>query len=166
MTKQNIRYTILIVDESLLLILACSRQKYIMYYKVNGGFNMKTQTEKIPDAELEIMMVLWNHQTPISTTAIHNLLSNNKEWLLATVTSLLNRLTKRGFVSSQKEVKTRYYTPLIKKDFYIACENKSFLEKLNQNSIKNFLVSLSNSNSLSEKDFDELKQFIKEREGE
>lgn len=127
------------------------------------------EIRKIPDGELEIMQALWHNPAPISTTTIQDLVNeahthNERVSLLATVTTLLGRLTARGFVSSVKDGKTRYYKPLVEEDKYLAFINTNFLDRLNQNSLKRFLGTLSQTREITEKDLSDLREFIKEKE--
>lgn len=122
--------------------------------------------KRIPDAELEIMQVLWMFNIPMTTTSICEHLNKETESLLATTAKLLSRLSERGFVTSYKKGHLKYYTPLVEEDDYLAMENRSFLERVNHNSIRKFLASLAQTKELTKDDIDALKAFIKEKEEE
>jgi len=124
---------------------------------------MSGNVKKIPDAEIEIMKVIWNNETPISTKKIKEILDKGKEWNLSAIQTLLSRLVKRGFLSTEKNGKNRYYNFKISEEEYLAMENKSFLKKLNDNSLKKFVLSLYNSNGVTEKELIEIKEFIEEK---
>lgn len=120
---------------------------------------------RLPDAELEVMQAIWNNPVPISTASVKAYLDNNRPWNISALQTLLNRLIDRGFLCSEKQGKHRYYQPLIAEDRYLAYENKSFLEKLNNSSVKKLVASLYDSQSISNKDLQELADFIAEKTG-
>ena len=124
---------------------------------------MSTQIMKLPDAELEIMKVIWHNETPISTSLIKEHLDKTRPWNVSALLTLLDRLIGRGFLSSYKQGKHRYYEILVEENDYVARENKSFLEKINDNSIIRFVTSLYDSNAITDKDLDELAAFIEEK---
>lgn len=121
--------------------------------------------KRLPDAELEVMKAVWDNKNPISTTSVKNYLdtTTEKTWNISALQTLLNRLIERGFIKSYKEGKNRYYELLIKQDDYIAVENKSFLEKLNGNSITKFITNLYENKSITNEDLKELSSFIEEK---
>lgn len=131
-----------------------------------GGDYMKNKIERLPDTELEVMKVIWNNETPISTSQVKEHLDILRPWNISALQTLLNRLIGRGFLSTTKEGKHRYYESMIDEDTYIAMENKSFLERLNNNSIKKLVASLYNSDSITDKDLDELRAFIEKNTGD
>ena len=51
-----------------------------------------SQLKKIPDAEFEIMKVVWSNEPPLTTKVIMEQLGNEKEWKAPTVISLMLRL--------------------------------------------------------------------------
>ncbi len=124
---------------------------------------MNNKIDHLPDTELEIMKVIWDNNTPISTKEVKDCLDEKRPWNISALQTLLNRLISRGFLSTDKQGKNRYYEPLISENSYLAAENKSFLEKLNSNSLKKFVASLYNSQSITDEDLTELKEFIEEK---
>jgi len=124
---------------------------------------MSPKIMKLPDAELEIMKVIWHNETPISTSLIKEHLDKTRPWNVSALLTLLDRLIGRGFLSSYKQGKHRYYEILVEENDYVARENKSFLEKINDNSIIRFVTSLYDSNAITDRDLDELSAFIEEK---
>lgn len=120
--------------------------------------NMKMP--RLPDAELEIMKVIWKNKTPISTSCIKEHLDKSKPWNVSALQTLINRLIERGFLTSSKQGRNRIYELLISEDNYLAFENKSFLVKLNDNSITKLVASLVENKAISNEDLKELAAFI------
>ena len=115
---------------------------------------------KLPEAELEIMMVIWKANATVTSDYIMDNL--DKTWVKPTLLNLLNRLVARGFVSCEKVRKLNYYTSLVKKEDDLRKESKNFLKQMHQNSISSLLASLYGGKKLSKKDIEELSKFIEE----
>ncbi|MCI7656980.1 BlaI/MecI/CopY family transcriptional regulator [Anaerotignum sp.] len=121
--------------------------------------------QKLPDTELEIMQTIWKERKILSTSEIKEKLEESRPWNVSALQTLLNRLIDRGFLSSYKEGKNRYYEILIQEDEYLAFENRLFLRKVNANSLTKLVASLYQSHSISDTDLDELAKFIEEKTG-
>lgn len=119
--------------------------------------------KKLPDAEFDIMKVVWANEPPITTSAIMKLLGSGKEWKIQTVVSLMLRLVERGFLRSEKNGKERSYYPLISKEDYLKFETGNFLRHYHDNSFLNLVNTLYKDEALTDKDIDELYQWVKER---
>lgn len=124
---------------------------------------MSSKIVKLPDAELEVMKAIWHNETPISTTQIKEYLDKTRPWNVNALLTLLDRLIGRGFLTSYKQGKRRYYEILVEEKDYVAKENKSFLEKINGNSITRLVTSLYDSKAITNEDLDELAAFIEEK---
>lgn len=120
--------------------------------------------KKLPDAEFEIMKVVWANEPPITTSTIMKLLGNEKEWKIQTVVSLMLRLVERGFLRSEKHGKERTYFPLIGKEEYLKFETGNFIRQFHDNSFLNLVNTLYDGEVLTDTDIDELLQWVKERD--
>jgi len=116
------------------------------------------QIQRIPDSELEIMMIIWDASEKVTSDYIMERL--NKTWVKSTVLNFLSRLCDRGFVKFHKEGRFNIYESIIAKEDYLQRESKSFLKKMHQNSLTSLVVSLYDGDSISKKDLEELKRFI------
>ena len=122
--------------------------------------------QKLPDAELFIMKIVWRHGDEVTSAQILESLEGKKEWAVPTVLNFLARLAGRGFLSVRRAGKINIYEPLICENDYLKSESKSFLEKLHGNSLKSLVASLYGGSAVSQKDLQELKRFIDEKAGE
>ncbi len=68
---------------------------------------MKKTISRLPDSELDIMLVLWNHEPPMGRLEIERVVNEKKKLAPTTILSLLTRLEKKGFVSAKKEGKMK-----------------------------------------------------------
>lgn len=121
--------------------------------------------KKLPDAEFDIMKVVWANEPPMTTATIMKLLGNEKEWKIQTVVSLMLRLVERGFLCSEKHGKERTYFSLVSKEDYLKFETGNFMKQYHNNSFLNLVTTLYDDRALSDKDIAELYQWVKERRG-
>jgi len=119
--------------------------------------------KKLPDAEFDIMKVVWANSPPITTSEIMKQLGNEKEWKIQTVVSLMLRLTERGFLRSEKHGKERTYFPLIDKEDYLTFETGNFVRQFHDNSFLNLVNTMYGDKTLTDEDIDELLEWAKDR---
>ncbi|MCL1820986.1 MAG: BlaI/MecI/CopY family transcriptional regulator [Oscillospiraceae bacterium] len=119
--------------------------------------------QRLPDAELEIMKIIWRNGEGTTSAYIMEKLEGKKEWAVTTVLNFLARLADRGFVTVSKNGKTNIYSPIIEEEEYLKTESKSFLERLHGNSVKSLVASLYGGNAISNDDLEELKRYIDEK---
>lgn len=115
--------------------------------------------EKISNAELEVMRILWREARPVSFTDIRIELQNTTEWEKSTINTLIRRLADKGVITAEKQGAIQY-TPNISEAEYIQAEEQSMIDKLYDGSAKNFVAALCQRGKLSEADIDELKAYF------
>ena len=118
----------------------------------------------IPEAEFEIMRVIWDNPTPITTVRVAALIGETKSWHLSTIKTLLRRLMVRGFLSGEKRGKELYYTPLVTQEDYIKAETDSFMEKFHKKSLRGLMRALYADKRPSDEDIAEMEKWLKARE--
>ena len=120
--------------------------------------------KKLPDAEFEVMLAIWNAQTPpINTAYLMNEVGKARSWKAPTLISFLVRLEERGFISSTKKGKERYYQAVADKAEYIRVASEQFVNQYHNGSFVNMMDSLYSKKKLSEEDIDELLQWLKSK---
>lgn len=117
--------------------------------------------KRIPDAEFEVMKVVWKNTPPVTTNMIMEQLG--KKWKVQTLISLLSRLIERGFLCSEKNGKERTYFPMVSKEEYLKYETNNFMEMFHENSFVSLINTLYEGKKLSEKELGELSEWIKQR---
>jgi len=122
--------------------------------------------QRLPDAELEIMKIVWLSNKAITSAQIMAALVGKKEWVLSTVLNFLSRLADRGFITIQRYGRANMYTPIISEERYLESESKSFLARLHGNSFKSLVAALYDGMAISDNDLRELKDFINEKAGD
>lgn len=118
------------------------------------------QPIKIAGAELEIMLVLWRENRPLSFTEIRKALEETIHWKKSTIQTLVSRLKDKGVISAEENYVT-LYSPNISQEEYAQTEGQSFINKLFDGSAKNLVSALCRNGQLNESDIDELKEFFK-----
>ena len=123
----------------------------------------RIKMKKLPDSELELMMIIWHAQKPITRMEIEEGLPDDRKISATAILSFLTRLEERGFLEIEKRGKLNVYTPIIKESEYTRKESKSILQKMYHNSVKSFMTALYDGDNLSEDDIKELQNFIDEK---
>lgn len=121
-----------------------------------------TVTKKLPDAEFEIMNIVWRLTPPVTSSMLMEELmkEGGKNWKLQTVHTLLNRLVERGFLKTVKVGKERHFEPLVGRDEYLQYETQSFVKQYYGGSRFTLLNALYQGDELNEKEVDELVNWL------
>ncbi len=122
--------------------------------------------KRLPNSELEIMMIIWELDRPVTRFEIEERLSEERKLSPTTILSFLSRLQEKGFLKVQKTGKNNVYTALVSKESYMKIESKNILKRLYKNSARNFLAALYDGENLSEEDIRELEEFISRKRKE
>ena len=118
--------------------------------------------KKLPEAELEIMLVVWDAKGPVTSDYIMERLE--KDWTKPTLLNLLTRLCGRGFLRCDKEGRHNVYSVRIPREDYVQEASSTLLRKLHHNSLTSLVASLYDGQKVSKADLEELKRFIEEAE--
>lgn len=116
--------------------------------------------KRLPDSELELMMIIWDAGRGITRNEIEERLPQDRRLSATTILSFLSRLQEKGFVCVRKEGRNNVYEPLIRKEDYLRQESRSIWKRLYQNSVGNFMTALCQEDELTERDLDELQEFL------
>lgn len=116
--------------------------------------------KKLPDGELELMMIIWEAGEPVSRIEIEEKMDTDKLLTAGTILSYLSRLEEKGFVEREKRGKMNYYRPLVEKKLYLKETGKTILKKMFGGSLSNFATALYDGEELSSQDVEELRQFL------
>ena len=63
---------------------------------------MKKTYQRLPESELDIMLVLWNNTPPMTRPEIEKVINMKKKLASTTILSLLTRLENKNFVEVTK----------------------------------------------------------------
>jgi BlaI family transcriptional regulator, penicillinase repressor len=117
-------------------------------------------SDKISPAELEVMHILWEQSSPVSSTEIRRRLQTAKGWEKSTVLTLIRRLQEKGVLSAEKR-EVLYYSANLGEQEYAAAQTEEMVKRLYQGSAKNMVAALYQGGRLTETDIRELKELFR-----
>ncbi len=117
--------------------------------------------KRLPDSELEIMMIIWELDKPVTRAEIEEKLTTGRKLSPTTILSFLSRLQEKGFLAVEKSGKNNVYIALIDKEIYIQKESWNILKRLYDNSPKKFLEIICESGNMTDEELGELEALIK-----
>ena len=123
---------------------------------------MSDKMKRLGDAELEIMLSIWEADQPVTASYILEQIKCKRKWALSTLMTILSRLCDKGFVSCDRSTRTNYYSAVIPEQDYKASEGRTFLGKLYGNSVGSLITSLYSSKVIDDNDLSELRRLIDE----
>ena len=118
---------------------------------------------KISDAEWEIMNLVWE-KYPLSTNEIVEKLSEQKSWHNSTIRTLINRLVRKKALRFDAQGKQYLYHPLVPREECVRNESRSFTERVFGGAPTPMLAHLVKNTRLTQKDIEELKSILEEKE--
>ena len=121
---------------------------------------------RLGDAELDIMLILWNGRRAMTAKEVQQGLIGKRDWALSSLMTALERLCAKGFAACDRTAGTNLYTPQVQEEAYRAGEGKTLLEKLYGNSVGSLVASLYAGRVIGEKELSELRRLIDKLEGE
>lgn len=118
------------------------------------------QYERLADAELDIMRVLWQTREAMRAAQIVKQLSETRSWKTQTAHVLLGRLEEKGFVKADRSEYFHTYRAAVTEKAYFASESDAFVRRLGS-SVKATVASLINASDISAEELSELEEFIR-----
>ncbi len=128
--------------------------------------SQKTDLKRIPDAELDVMLILWQSDTPLKIIDIYNGLRTVRPCSKPAIHTLLDRLAEKDFVRLDTvDAPTPYklITPLVSEEDYRAAESDNFLAKLCRGSWKTLIATLVDTGKITEGDLDEISELLNQK---
>ncbi len=119
-------------------------------------------TERLPNAELDIMRVLWKAEKPIKASELTRALSQERDWKRQTVHVLLSRLEKKGYVGVDDSAYSHLFYPLMAENDYLAFASASLVKKVGS-SIHSMMASLLETDELTDEEILALAELFNEK---
>ena len=117
--------------------------------------------ERISDAELAVMEVLWT-QAPLTATDVAARVAATKDWSLATVKTLLSRLSAKAAIAYYAEGRKFFYTPLVAREDYVSGESRRLVDRLFGGKFMPLVAHLAEQEKLSNEDISEIEKLLRE----
>ena len=127
---------------------------------------MKSKQSTLSPLEWEIMEVIWNQDKQISVRDVLIYKYPDGEKAYTTVQTVMNKLEKKGFLTTQKIGLVNFYQPVHKRTNAVQNETLRFVKRVYKGSFLSLANHLINSESLSQEEIKSLKKLIKEKENE
>ena len=122
-----------------------------------------SEFKSLPDAEFDVMQMIWGQPSPISSVQIFALLTPEKNWKPQTLLTLLTRLEKRGFLSSEKRGRERFYTPFIARKDYLKKETNLFIKRYHMDSLTGLFSAFFDGKKPKEEELNEIEAWLEEQ---
>jgi predicted transcriptional regulator len=117
--------------------------------------------ERISDAELAIMEILWA-DAPLTATDVAASLPPDRNWSLTTVKTLLSRLLTKAAVEHRADGRRFLYTPMVAREDYVRHESRRLVDKLFGGQLMPLFAHLAEQEKLSAQDISEIQRLLGE----
>ena len=111
----------------------------------------KKPLEKLPEAELDVMLALWTHTQPVRTARL----------LEDTLKVLLGRLADKSFVEVTREGRFTLYRARVREEDYRRMETNGLLRRYYKNSVAGMVAALVQDEALTGSELAELKELLR-----
>lgn len=126
-----------------------------------GNSPERISPEKITEAELAVMEVLWANGTT-SASAVCDAVCEPRGWSLPTVKTLLSRLVQKHAIAAEPDGRRFLYTAQIMREDYIGGESKRLVDRLFGGKAASLVAHLAQSEALTDDDLTEIQALLKE----
>lgn len=117
---------------------------------------------RISDSELEVMETLWASGAPLTATEVADRIPADRGWSLATVKTLLSRLSAKGAIRFTEEGRRYLYTPAVARDSYVARESQRFVDQLFGGRLSPLVARFAEADALDDDDIAAIEKILKE----
>ncbi len=119
------------------------------------------QTERISEAEHAVMEVLWTN-APLTAAQVADRIGESRGWSLATVKTLLSRLSQKGAVETAPDGRRFLYSPVVERADYVGTESRRLVDRLFGGRASSLFAHLAQAEALDEKDLSEIEALLQE----
>ncbi len=132
--------------------------------------------KKVTDVEYTVLELLWKSEEALSVAQVVELMEyeNGVKWAYTTGGTVLRRMEKKGYVHSTKRGATFFYTAVLQKHEVLQKKEivqqaglekaANVIENCFQGSFSKFLAAFSCDRKLTQEEFDELKEWVKQHD--
>ena len=117
--------------------------------------------ERISEAEYAVMEVLWT-QSPLTAAEVGEQVGPERGWSLATVKTLLSRLTAKNAIATQPDGRRFLYNPVIARSDYVGGESRRLVDRLFGGKAASLVAHLAEHEALTASDLSEIEAILKE----
>jgi BlaI family penicillinase repressor len=117
---------------------------------------------RVSDAELEIMEVLWASDDPLTATDVAERIPAERGWSLATVKTMLSRLTAKRAISYREEGRRYLYSAAVERHSYVGRESRRFVDQLFGGRLSPLVARLAEEQALDDEDLAAIEAILQE----
>lgn len=114
-------------------------------------------------SERILMEELWD-KNPQTITQLFHTLNEKRDWTKSTVSTMLNRMSKKGLLRFEQGTKAKLYFPAVERDAVNFAETESFLDWVFKGSVSMMMSTLLKERKLKPEEIQELYDMLKEAE--
>ena len=124
---------------------------------------MEHNEKNLTPTEWHLMECLWAH-APRTGREAAEYMAASQGWSRSTTLTLLRRMTAKGIIQCREEQGVNVYSPLIARADAAVRETDSFLSRVYRGSVSTLLSALTQRQSLTREEIDELYDIIRKAE--
>ena len=117
---------------------------------------------RISDAELEVMEVLWAGERPLTATEVAERIPADRGWSIATVKTMLSRLSAKGAITYAEEGRRYLYSAAVAREAYVGRESRRFVDQLFGGRLSPLVARLAEEDALDDEDIAAIEAILKE----
>jgi predicted transcriptional regulator len=117
--------------------------------------------ERISEAELAVMEVLWSAEGPLTAIDVVQRIAPDRDWSDRTVKTMLARLLAKGVLAHEEDGRRYLYRPTVARERYVAGESRRLIDRLFGGRAAPLVAHLAEGEGLSEDDIAELEALLK-----
>jgi predicted transcriptional regulator len=116
--------------------------------------------DEISDTEMEIMLVVWEKGNPSVRDIVEAVYSQHSQTLHTTVKSLLERLSKKGFVECDRSDHVHRFRALIEREAFVQSQVGKLADNVYSGNVAPVLLSMVEKVRLSKKDRETIEEIL------
>ncbi len=124
---------------------------------------MEPNEKNLTPTEWHLMECLWDRAPRTGREAVEYM-ARAQGWSRSTTLTLLRRMSAKGFIACFEENGVNVYTPLIARSDAAVRETDSFLSRVYRGSVSTLLSAVTQRQSLTKAEIDELYDIIRKAE--
>jgi predicted transcriptional regulator len=117
---------------------------------------------RISDAELEVMEVLWAANEPLTAIDVAQRIPDERGWSLATVKTMLSRLSGKGAIAYREEGRRYLYSAAIARESYVGRETRRFVDQMFGGRLSPLVARFADEQALDPEDIEAIEKILKE----
>ncbi len=117
--------------------------------------------KKLPEAELKVMLAVWDNTPPVSRNTISHRLEE-LNYSAPVILTMLSRMVKKGYLSCEKQGNKNMYTPLISKEEYMLAESASFARKVQDMSLTSLVATFVKNRGITKDELARLEDLLQQ----